>query len=46
MKRNDKQIFNPLNGEEQGSIIGGCIPIYEEASEDKTFFEMYGIYQI
>lgn len=46
MIRNDKQIFNPLKGKEQDSIIGGCTPIYEEASDEKTFFETHGIYQI
>lgn len=46
MKRNEKQIFNPLNGEEQNSIIGGCTPAPEKEFDEKTFFEKYGIYQI
>lgn len=46
MIRNDKQIFNPLNGEDQNGIIGGCTPVPEKEFAEETFFEKYGIYQI
>ena len=46
MKRNEKQIFNPLNGEEQGSITGGCTPAPAKEFSEKTFFEQHGIYRI
>ncbi len=46
MKRNEKQIFNPLNGEEQNSIIGGCTPAPEKEFNEEILFEKYDIYQI
>lgn len=46
MKRNEKQIFNPLNGEESNSIIGGCTPTPEKEFNEEILFEKYDIYQI